>query len=68
MTFAIKRIYEPASPKDGIRVLVDRLWPRGIKKADTHLADWLKDRAPGPGLRVWFGHNLSDFQSFANAR
>jgi len=39
-------------------VLVDRLWPRGIKKADTHLADWLKDRAPGPGLRVWFGHNL----------
>ena len=64
MTFAIKRLYEPASPKDGIRVLVDRLWPRGIKKADAHLAHWLKDLAPSPRLRVWFGHKPERFSEF----
>src|SRR5215475_5126800 len=64
MTFAIKRIYEPVSPKDGIRVLVDRLWPRGIKKADAHLAHWLKDLAPSPALRVWFGHKPERFSEF----
>ena len=64
MTFAIKRIYEPANSKDGIRVLVDRLWPRGIKRADAHLAHWLKDLAPSPALRVWFGHKPERFSEF----
>jgi uncharacterized protein YeaO (DUF488 family) len=64
MRFAIKRIYEPASPKDGVRILVDRLWPRGIKKADARLSHWLKDLAPSPGLRVWFGHKPERFREF----
>jgi uncharacterized protein YeaO (DUF488 family) len=56
MTFQIKRVYEPAKPSDGIRVLVDRLWPRGVRKADAHLDHWMKDVAPSPPLRLWFGH------------
>jgi uncharacterized protein YeaO (DUF488 family) len=56
MTFAIKRIYEPAKPSDGTHVLVDRLWPRGVKKSNARLDHWMKDVAPSPRLRVWFGH------------
>lgn len=50
----IKRIYEPADDKDGYRVLVDRLWPRGIKKDQADIDLWLKDVAPTPELRKWF--------------
>jgi uncharacterized protein YeaO (DUF488 family) len=64
MTFQLKRIYEPPSPTDGIRVLVDRLWPRGLKKTDADLALWMKDVAPSPGLRVWFNHDPERFAEF----
>ncbi|MGB6448792.1 MAG: DUF488 domain-containing protein [Xanthobacteraceae bacterium] len=64
MTFQIKRVYEPAKPSDGIRVLVDRLWPRGVKKATAHLDYWMKDVAPSPRLRLWFGHRRERFAEF----
>ena len=53
----IKRIYEPPSKSDGYRVLVDRLWPRGIKKEDADIDEWAKELAPSPDLRKWFGHD-----------
>lgn len=65
MAIRIKRIYEPAAPADGIRVLVDRLWPRGIKKTNAKLASWMKDIAPSTQLRVWFGHKPERFTEFA---
>lgn len=52
-----KRIYEPADPQDGYRVLVERLWPRGISKQRAALDLWLKEIAPSPELRIWFGHD-----------
>ena len=52
-----KRIYEPVSPEDGQRVLIDRLWPRGVSKADAHVDLWFKDIAPSTELRQWFGHD-----------
>lgn len=64
MTFQIKRVYEPASAVDGTRVLVDRLWPRGLKKDDAHLSSWLKDIAPSPPLRLWFAHQPERFTEF----
>ena len=64
MTFQIKRIYEPAQPSDGIRVLIDRLWPRGVKKSTAHLDHWMKDVAPSPRLRLWFGHRPERFVEF----
>ena len=64
MTFEIKRIYEPAKRSDGIRVLVDRLWPRGVKKSAAHLDQWMKDVAPSPQLRIWFGHKPERFAEF----
>jgi uncharacterized protein YeaO (DUF488 family) len=54
MTVAIKRVYEPASRADGARVLVDRLWPRGLTKASAALDEWLRDLAPSDELRRWF--------------
>lgn len=56
MTFQIKRIYEPASPDDGLRVLADRLWPRGLKKESAVLTSWMKEVAPSNELRTWFDH------------
>lgn len=53
----IKRVYDPASPGDGKRILVDRLWPRGVKKEDAAIDEWLKDVAPSGELRKWFGHD-----------
>jgi uncharacterized protein YeaO (DUF488 family) len=50
----VKRIYDPFSKTDGYRILVDRLWPRGIKKEDAHIDKWMKDVAPSTGLRKWF--------------
>ena len=64
MSFKIKRVYEPPEPGDGVRVLVDRLWPRGLKKTDAHLSTWLKDVAPSPRLRQWFGHEPERFAEF----
>ena len=60
----IKRAYEPASREDGYRVLVDRLWPRGLRKDDAHLDAWLKELAPSDELRRWFGHEPSKFPAF----
>ena len=53
MSFQIKRVYDTSSANDGQRVLVDRLWPRGLRKADAHLTLWMKDVAPSPALRIW---------------
>jgi uncharacterized protein YeaO (DUF488 family) len=64
MTFRIKRVYESASPSDGKRVLVDRLWPRGLKKTDAALDEWMKDVAPSVPLRLWFGHDPDRFAEF----
>jgi uncharacterized protein YeaO (DUF488 family) len=65
MAILIKRAYEPAAPADGIRVLIDRLWPRGVKKVDAKFTYWMKDIAPSPKLRVWFGHKPERFKEFA---
>ncbi|GMA55616.1 uncharacterized protein YeaO (DUF488 family) [Alicyclobacillus sacchari] len=59
-----KRIYDPPLETDGLRVLVDRLWPRGVRKADAHIRHWLKDVAPSPQLRTWFGHDPNRFAEF----
>jgi uncharacterized protein YeaO (DUF488 family) len=64
MTFQIKRVYESAKSSDGTRVLVDRLWPRGIKKADAHLDHWMKEVAPSTELRLWFDHDPAKFGQF----
>jgi uncharacterized protein YeaO (DUF488 family) len=64
MAVRIKRIYEPALPADGTRILVDRLWPRGVSKARAKLALWMKDVAPSPKLRVWFDHRPERFTEF----
>lgn len=61
---AIKRIYEPAAPDDGFRVLVDRLWPRGMAKARANIDLWAKDVAPSNELRVWFGHDPARWTGF----
>lgn len=55
--YRIKRIYEPVLRTDGYRILVERLWPRGVTKAKASLHDWLKDIAPSPELREWYGHD-----------
>ena len=60
----LKRAYEPASPTDGRRILVDRLWPRGISKAEAGIDDWLKDLAPSTALRTWFGHDPDKWDEF----
>jgi len=60
----LKRAYEPAEAADGYRVLVERLWPRGLRKADAHIDEWLKDVAPSHELRRWFGHEPSRFSGF----
>ena len=60
----MKRIYDPPSPSDGFRVLVDRLWPRGLKKEEAKVDMWLKDIAPSDGLRKWFGHEPAKWDEF----
>lgn len=61
----IKRIYEHPLPEDGIRILVDRLWPRGVKKENASINYWYKEITPSPGLRKWFGHKEENFEKFA---
>jgi uncharacterized protein YeaO (DUF488 family) len=60
----LKRAYEPASAKDGYRVLIDRLWPRGVSKKQAKLDEWAKELAPSSQLREWFGHEPSRFPEF----
>ena len=60
----LKRVYDDASKEDGRRLLVERLWPRGLKKTNAHLDGWPKDIAPSPELRVWFGHDPAKWQTF----
>ena len=64
MPVKIKRIYEPAAPEDGQRILVDRLWPRGVSKGNAHIDLWLKDVAPSADLRKWFGHKPERWPEF----
>jgi len=65
MTFQIKRAYEPAERSDGMRILVDRLWPRGVRKTTLKLDRWMKEVAPTPQLRQWFGHKPARFAKFS---
>lgn len=64
MSIIIKRVDEPAVAADGYRVLVDRLWPRGLKKEDVPLDAWAKELAPSTALRQWFGHAPSRWDGF----
>jgi uncharacterized protein YeaO (DUF488 family) len=60
----VKRVYEPAAASDGVRVLVDRLWPRGLSKERAAVALWLKDVAPSTELRKWFAHDGAKWREF----
>jgi uncharacterized protein YeaO (DUF488 family) len=60
----IKRVYEEPAPQDGVRLLVDRLWPRGLSKERARLERWLKEIAPSEELRRWFGHDPAKWQEF----
>lgn len=60
-----RRVYDPPSHDDGYRVLVDSLWPRGLKKADAALDEWCRDAAPSTGLRKWFAHDPERSEEFA---
>jgi DNA-3-methyladenine glycosylase len=64
MAISIKRIYDDPSESDGYRILVDRLWPRGVSKERAALDMWLKDVAPSSDLRTWFGHKPEKFTEF----
>src|SRR6185312_10713020 len=64
MAIAIKRVYEPFSKTDGYRILVDRLWPRGIKKEDAHFDKWLKEVAPSTELRKWIHADPDKWDQF----
>lgn len=64
MSIMLKRVYEASSDHDGLRVLVDRLWPRGVKKDDGHFDIWLKEVAPSTELRQWFDHDLEKWPEF----
>lgn len=65
MKVQIKRIYDMPDGGDGLRVLVDRLWPRGLKKEEAAMDRWLKEVAPSPALRKWYGHEPAKFEAFA---
>lgn len=60
----LKRAYEPADESDGLRVLVDRLWPRGVSKAQARIDCWMNDIAPSAELRTWFGHDPDRWDEF----
>ena len=65
-TFTIDRIYGPINDVEGYRVLVDRLWPRGVSKGDAALDEWCKDLAPSPHLRTWWNHDPASLDEFAS--
>jgi uncharacterized protein YeaO (DUF488 family) len=60
----VKRVYDPPTPEDGVRILVDRLWPRGVKREEAKVDLWLKDIAPSADLRRWFGHDPARWPGF----
>lgn len=64
MDIQIKRVYEPAEPSDGMRILVDKLWPRGIKKESLKMDEWAKALTPSTEARKAFGHKAENFESF----
>jgi uncharacterized protein YeaO (DUF488 family) len=65
-TIRVKRIYDPPDPSDGTRILVDRLWPRGIVRDRAHLDAWLKDAAPSDSLRRWYSHAPEKWPEFCS--
>jgi uncharacterized protein YeaO (DUF488 family) len=60
----LKRVYEEAARNDGFRILVERLWPRGVSKEKANIRLWAKEIAPSPELRKWYGHNLARWEEF----
>lgn len=64
MAVKIKRIYDPVAKSDGYRVLVDRVWPRGVSREDAQFEEWARDIAPSTELRRWFGHDPDRFEKF----
>jgi uncharacterized protein YeaO (DUF488 family) len=60
----VRRVYDDPTPEDGARVLVDRLWPRGLAKDAVRLDEWLREVAPSPELRTWYGHSPDRFPEF----
>jgi uncharacterized protein YeaO (DUF488 family) len=64
MRVFVKRVYEPAAKSDGFRVLVDRLWPRGLSKKEAHIDLWLRDIGPSIALRKWFNHDPARWAEF----
>lgn len=60
----VKRAYLPPASEDGVRILVDRVWPRGVRKSDAKIDRWMKDLAPSTELRRWFGHDPSRWDEF----
>jgi uncharacterized protein YeaO (DUF488 family) len=64
MAVRTKRVYEPASAEDGYRVLVDRVWPRGVSKEDAEVDEWARELAPSTELRKWFAHRPERFEEF----
>nr|WP_243719516.1 DUF488 domain-containing protein [Actinomadura sp. KC06] len=64
MEVRLRRVYEPVSSGDGKRILVDRVWPRGLSKEKARLDEWAKDVAPSTGLRKWYGHCVDKFDEF----
>lgn len=64
MNITLKRAYEKPGKRDGLRILVDRLWPRGLAKADARIDVWMKSLAPSSGLRRWYGHDRQKWDEF----
>ena len=64
MHISLKRAYEPRTEDDGFRILVDRMWPRGVSKDQAHVALWLKEIAPSTALRKWFNHEVDKWPEF----
>ena len=64
LNLRIKRVYDPAEPGDGYRILIDRLWPRGVSRERARLDEWARDLAPSTELRKWFSHDLKRFAEF----
>lgn len=60
----VKRVYEPPARSDGVRILVDRLWPRGLDRDKAQIDDWMKDAAPSDALRRWYGHDPEKWPEF----
>jgi len=65
MPAQVRRVYDPPTPDDGHRVLVDRLWPRGLSKENAHLDDWCKQVSPSTELRKWYAHDPAKYEEFA---